>query len=172
MSGFETSPLCCWCYFFCRSIRSTVSVCVTPTAAVAPPPPAPTAPSRTRACVPTTATTAAAKLATQRPTDRCGRDGPTHTHKQWHTHKAVHTQCAHALVLFILTHQSDHCWVLKIVFFFGQMKTESARAAKRFHLFSVEISLFQWNEMKNQFPWIKRLSWCNPTFFKNNVKTK
>lgn len=94
MSGFETSPLCCWCYFFCRSIRSTVSVCVTPTAAVAPPPPAPTAPSRTRACVPTTATTAAAKLATQRPTDRCGRDGPTHTQTMAHTQSGTHTMCS------------------------------------------------------------------------------
>lgn len=74
-SGFKT---CIYIYFIYRSIRSTVSVCVTPTAAAAPQPPAPTAPWRTRVCVPTTATIAAAKLATQRPTDRCGKHRPTH----------------------------------------------------------------------------------------------
>lgn len=57
---------------FHRSIRSTASVSVTPTAAAAPPPAAPTVPWKTLAYVPTTATTAAAKLATQQPTDRCG----------------------------------------------------------------------------------------------------
>lgn len=74
-----------------------------------------------------------------------------HTHTNNGTQSGTHTMCA-CTCLFILTHQSDHCCVLKIVFFFGQMKTKSACAAKRFHLFSVEISLFQWNETKNQFP--------------------
>lgn len=66
--------LCFVCLFFYRSIRSTVNVCVTPTAAAALPPAAPTVPWRTPACVPTIATTAAAKLATPLPTDRCGQD--------------------------------------------------------------------------------------------------
>lgn len=56
---------------YSRSIRSTVNVSVTPTAAAAPPPAAPMVLWKTLAYVPTTATTAAAKLATQQPTDRC-----------------------------------------------------------------------------------------------------
>ena len=168
MSGFETSPLCWWCYFFLQ-VHKEYSKCL-----------------RHSYCCSRTSTTSShgslknsglrannryysGSQARHAAAHRQVRAGQTHTHKQWHTQSSTHTMCT-CTCLFVLTHQSDHCRVLKIVFFFEQMKTKSARAAKRFHLFSVEISLFQWNETKNQFPWIKPLSWCNLTFFKNNVK--
>lgn len=86
------SPLFFFLYFPYRFIRSTVSVCVTLTAAAAPPPPAPTVHWKTQACVPTTATTVAAKLATQQPTDRCRQEEPTHEILALtHTHIHINT---------------------------------------------------------------------------------
>lgn len=103
--------------FLYRSIRSTASVSVIPTAAVVPPPPAPTAPWKTQACVLTTVTTAAAKPAMQRPTDRCGQaDRPTLINNR--THKAVHTPCDGSP----FTHQSDHCWASTICSFSKKRK--------------------------------------------------
>lgn len=173
MSGFKTCLLCCWWFsfflfsFFYRSIRSTVSVCVTLTAAAAPPPPAPTAPWRTQACVPTTATTVAAKPATQRPTDRFGQDRPTQkmtARTKLRAHSAVQ---AHLFVHLCIIRP---LLSLKIVFFLEQMKSKSACAARWFYLFSVEISLFQWNEMKNQFSWVKWLSWFCLIYFRTLIK--
>lgn len=115
---------------FHRSIRSTASVSVTPTAAAAPPVPALMAPWKTQACVPTTGTTVAAKLATQRPTDRYEQ----HTHA---LHPYTHEGSP-------LTHQP--VWAsFTIMFFFDLIKSNSLSKANICHLFSVEVNLYYWN---------------------------
>lgn len=151
MSDSKTCPLCRWCYFFYRSIRSTVNVCVTPIAAAAPLPTAPTVLWRTRASVPTTATIVAAKLAMQQPTDRCRQHRPTHEYSQTYYRK-------------------KHSWVLKLYFSKNKWGGNQPVWQDDFTCTDQFVSVEQ-----IMYYWIKRHIWYHQTYFfvvvKNDVKT-